>query len=149
MKKGITAIFCATFFVVGITTAQADGVRENAKLKMRYLSNRQSVISQNIANVNTPGYKARELEPMGQSKKSNSGQITLQTTSPMHISVAGNNSSFKTIKDKDTYEIKPDGNTVSVEEQMVKMSANSLEYNETVGILKKLNNITLLAVGDK
>jgi flagellar basal-body rod protein FlgB len=71
--------------------------------------------------------------------------VRLMTTSPMHIS--GNNyaSAFKTVKQKDAYETAPNGNNVSIEEQMVKMSQNNTDHQEVTGLLKKLNSISAFA----
>lgn len=39
------------------------GIMSLMKDKLAYLGQRQAVLAQNVANANTPGYKAKELAP--------------------------------------------------------------------------------------
>ncbi len=145
MKK----IAVMTFIIGSIFSAQSfagDDVFEDLSNKMRYSNNRQSVISSNLANANTPGYKAQDLSPMD---SGGTRMITMATTSPKHISGIGKSSSFRKIQEKKPYEIKPDGNTVSVEQQTVKMSENDLEYRAAAGMLKQMNGLLLTAVTNR
>jgi len=99
---------------------------------------RHKVLSQNIANLNTPGYKADEVEIptkydvlIGDKKKIK--RVSLAVTSEKHI--AGQNrpgSKFESHKLKDPYEIKPNGNNVSLAQQMTKLSQNQQDYNAAV-----------------
>ena len=60
--------------------------------RMRYLTQRQTVISRNIANADTPGYKAREVMPFTFNDALQ--QVGMTVTDPKHIvpaSMAGAN----------------------------------------------------------
>jgi flagellar basal-body rod protein FlgB len=122
----------------------AEDVMQDLRNKMRYLNNRQSVISQNIANANTPGFKAMDVEPSGFGK---GNTLQLANTSPMHISSSGARGNFKKVKDRDTYETAPNGNNVSIEEQMIKMSDTDKEYETTTNILRQMGGLVRTAVG--
>ncbi len=127
--------------------ANADELTSALNMKMKYLSQNQSVISKNLANAHTPAYKALELKEPEYSKD-NSHHIALKTTSPMHISTAGSlGVNFKTTKQKDTYETAPNGNNVSIEEQMLKMSKNNTQHQEVTALAKKFNNLIAVAAG--
>jgi flagellar basal-body rod protein FlgB len=99
---------------------------------------RHKVLSQNIANINTPGYKADEVEIptkydvlIGEKKKIK--RVSLAITSEKHI--LGHNKpagKFESHKLKDPYEIKPNGNNVSLAQQMTKLSQNQQDYNAAV-----------------
>ena len=116
--------------------------------KLKYLHQRQSVISHNIANADTPGYKARDLEEFKLNKSSGSNMgIKLHATAPGHIGGATSVSHFKTIKQEDSYDTSLDGNNVSLEEQMVKMAENDMEYNKVVGIMRQYNGLIRSAIG--
>jgi flagellar basal-body rod protein FlgB len=54
---------------------------------------------------------------------------------------------FKTTKQKDTYETAPNGNNVSIEEQMLKMSKNNTQHQEVTALAKKFNNLIAVAAG--
>jgi flagellar basal-body rod protein FlgB len=115
--------------------------------RMRYLQQRQNLISQNIANVSTPGFRAQDLLPFrfpSALVASLVGDIDaplhLATTSPLHLQPAEPSGA---VQQASSSTEKPDGNTVSLEEQMVKLSDNSsafdlasTAYSQTIGILK-------------
>ncbi|MCE3232033.1 MAG: flgB [Rickettsiaceae bacterium] len=122
-----------------------DDVFSSLQTKMRYLNSRQSVISQNIANANTPGYKSNDLKPLKFGKSTN--QLQLATTTPGHIGGAGSAMGFKAIKQRDSYETTPTGNNVVLEEQMVKMSETDRDYETTTNVLKQMNGLLRTAIG--
>ena len=128
--------------------ANADALTDALSLKMKYLSANQSTISKNLANSNTPGYKAMELK---EPKYGHGKGLTLATTSPMHLGGAGSGggANFKTVKQKDTYETAPNGNNVSIEDQMVKMNANNMEHQAATNLVKKINGLANLATGER
>lgn len=145
--SSIVHILVLAAFIVMCTVrlSLADGLPSALKNRMGFLSQNQAVISKNIANANTPKYKAMELKeppvrPAG---------IALATTSPMHISGGSGRGNFKQVQQKDTYETAPDGNNVSIEEQMVKMSKNSQEYQATTNMLRKVHSLINLSTGEK
>jgi flagellar basal-body rod protein FlgB len=115
--------------------------------RLQYLAERQNVIARNIANADTPGYVGQDLAPFdatlaGGSTSGTGSPLQLTRTSADHLgsstaaaanlagSVAG-------------YGEKPDGNRVSIEEQMVKSADNSntfalvsAAYAKSIAILK-------------
>lgn len=98
---------------------------------------RNKVLSQNVANINTPGYKADEVSmPEKYEDLSDGGKstrIAMKVTSYKHIS--GTNapqSKLSSHKLKDPDEIKKNGNNVSMRQQMAKISQNKNDYNAAV-----------------
>lgn len=97
-------------------------------------SERSRVIAHNIANVNTPGYKASHVvfEEKLNSVLSNES-ISLKTTHKNHI---GNDNTIstitpKTVKDNSTT-MRTDGNNVDIDKEMSDMAANSILYNTLI-----------------
>lgn len=131
--------------------------------KMDYLTQRQGVIAQNIAQANTPGYKPKDLvsfdEVLKQTSAGQSGSSSslssgfhLAVTDPRHISGAGGSlgstpGSFKTQKIKDVYEIKPNGNAVVLEQQMSALSETTTQYQMMTGLYKKTLSLIKTALG--
>ena len=140
--------FIATFIAAMLPcfALGADDLSAAIKRKMDYLSQSQSVISKNLANANTPGYKAMELQ--SPNRKSGGGS-SLRTTSPMHIGGMKNSGSFKLTRQKNAYETAPNGNNVSIEEQMVKMSENSMQYQASANLLRKMHRLVTVATGER
>lgn len=149
MRGFIKACPIAAFaiFLCANSLARADDLTEALKLKMKYLSQSQAVISKNLANSNTPNYKSMEVQEPRYS--SNGKSLAMVTTSPTHIGSASHNGKFKITKQKDTYETAPNGNNVSIEEQMVKMSSNSSEHQAATNLMHKVNGLYGLALGEK
>jgi flagellar basal-body rod protein FlgB len=117
--------------------------------RMLYLEQRQTVIARNIANADTPDYKAKDLAPFspGTTASASSTQasaLTLVETNPAHLQMPPDpNADQQQVPGGAAYGEKPNGNTVSVEEQMVKQAdvANqfalaSAAYAKSVSILK-------------
>jgi len=108
--------------------------------QMRYLTQRQTVLAQNVANIDTPGYKSKDLKKLDFSDlASSSGQrLAMTTTSPKHLESpgAGKDSTF-TVNEVKTSEISPMGNTVNVEDEMHKVSDTNTQFQEATNLMKK------------
>lgn len=124
------------------------GIMTLMKDKLSYLGQRQAVLAQNVANANTPGYKAKELAPFtsfAQEMQAASG--TMQVTSDKHIvpaSMAGVNAATKKMR---SYEVTPTGNSVDLEQQMTEVSATTVEFQADTSILHKFMSMMKMAIG--
>ncbi len=116
------------------------------KERLNWVGQRQQVISQNIANADTPKYRARDIKEFDfQSslrahapKNANGGGMTMRVTHPMHLSGGGESSaSAASSAVRKPYETAPDGNSVILEEQMVKMNEAAVQHSTMVGLYRK------------
>ena len=128
-----------------------------AGARMDYLAERQSVIARNIANADTPGYTARDLTPFsfanvmarqGGTAASTGPGLEMARTSTAHLTATPAASAAVTAagvpaKPSGNYGEKPDGNRVSIEEQMIKAADNtsafalvSAAYAKSISIMK-------------
>jgi flagellar basal-body rod protein FlgB len=119
--------------------------------KMNYLVQRQAVLSQNIANADTAGYRPNDLKKVDFSTMLNGldgGSSTLEpvTTNAMDISPAMEALKGKSAAQKTSYEIAPSGNGVSLEEQMVKQAQNGMDYGLMTTIYQKNVNMLRTAI---
>ncbi|HEU5046577.1 MAG TPA: flagellar basal body rod protein FlgB [Rickettsiales bacterium] len=120
------------------------------QVKMHYDAERQKVLAQNIASKGIPGYKAQDLVPLDFSNvlKSQTSKVNLATTSAMHL--AGGTSytpKFLTVTESNPFDMTSTGNTVVTEEQMMKVAQNSLDYQMSTNLYKKINNLFKEALG--
>jgi flagellar basal-body rod protein FlgB len=114
--------------------------------KMGYLNQRQSVLAENVANADTPGYKARDLAPFTFSDALKQTNVTMAATDPRHIipaSMAGVNA--KSVKSK-TGETELNGNSVDVEQSMMEVSKNAVEYKEVASIYHAIGSLFKIAI---
>ena len=129
------------------TPAILTGIRE----RMQNLSERQRVVSQNIANSETPGYKAREVSsPSFAYLVGGSGVVEkpkVELTQRMRglgaIQRAGSNLVF----DKDITETKPDGNNVTLEDQLLKMGEVQADFTAMTSLYRKQISLLKTAIG--
>jgi len=107
--------------------------------KMNYLTQRQKVLSQNIANADTPNYRAKDLKPFHFEKlqKDVSSSIQVATTSASHIIPASSRDLFDVNRRAESYEVTPDGNKVVIEEQLMKLNAVNGEHKLATSLHKK------------
>lgn len=123
------------------------------KQRMSWLSARQNVLSQNVANVDTPGYAARDLKPVD-FEKILQGATTpaefqggLRLTDTRHISVTPADGSDFTDVDAPDVEASPNGNTVSLEQEMIRVSDTQAEYQAASNLYAKAIDMVKTAIG--
>ncbi|MEK7800918.1 MAG: flagellar basal body rod protein FlgB [Pseudomonadota bacterium] len=112
--------------------------------KMRYLSQREKIISQNVANADTANYNAQDLAKVDFSKmlanvsghKMNVSNVSMATTNSNHLMPDGTPQNPKVIDNKKPYEVNPSGNGVDLEEQMLKSNDVQLNYSLMVNLYK-------------
>lgn len=119
--------------------------------KMNYLSTRQGVIAQNIANSDTPDYRARDLTKVDfgavLQDVTGSKKIRMERTSSDHMMPGGNMADAKNRKSRMTYEVAPAGNAVIIEEQMIKASKTTMDYNLITNLMRKNVSMIQTALG--
>jgi flagellar basal-body rod protein FlgB len=93
---------------------------------MNYRLFRQGIISSNIANIDTPGYKAREAT----FEEELNSRLQMKTTTGDHIpsSSRGDQLGFK-VADDPYSRIGNDSNTVDLDREMMKLSQNQIIYD--------------------
>jgi flagellar basal-body rod protein FlgB len=114
--------------------------------KMSYLNQKQAVLAENVANVDTPNYKELQIKPFSFGEAMRQADVGMTTTDPHHIipaSMAGVNA--HTYKAKDS-EILPSGNSVDIEDQMMEISKTSADYQTVASIYHKMTGLFKIAI---
>jgi flagellar basal-body rod protein FlgB len=117
------------------------------KGRLTWLDERQRVIAQNVANADTPGYVGRDLNTPTDFAAAlrQGGGMQMVRTSAMHIAPARSNvEHFQTAEAPDS-ETTLDGNSVVVEEQMLKMAESRMAYDAAIGFYQKSMQMLRLA----
>lgn len=89
---------------------------------------RQQAVSNNIANVNTPGYKAQRVEFENLLEQAMSGG-GMTRTNDRHFGVNGGDGVQGRIVNREGTSITDDGNNVDIDLEMAELSANNIYYN--------------------
>ncbi len=115
-----------------------------ASEKSQWLSARQVAVADNVANANTPGYRALDVQPF--STYLNASPIALASTNHGHIAPAD------TILDS-LKEVEPEageellsGNTVSLEQQMINLGEVNRDFSMTANIRRAFHQLLLAAL---
>jgi len=103
-----------------------------------WLAQRQSVISQNIANANSPGYKAKDVESFDDAMRK---AIPMAVTNSEHFAPTGDG--VVAARDNGAYqaEVLASGNDVSLEQEFLKSNDVMRSYSMNTQILKTFSNM--------
>lgn len=118
--------------------------------RMSWLHQRQDVLSQNVANADTPGYVARDLKALDFDQALNSATAagrTLTTTNSMHFAISPTQASKYEDHEAPDQESNPNGNAVSLEQEMIKVSDTQAQFAAAANIYAKAMTLMKTAIG--
>ena len=121
------------------------------RTKMQWHQERQRVLSENVSNSDTPNFKPRDLvEPKldaaGATAAGSMGSLAMMRTSTSHIAPLGAEQSFAENR-KAGFETRPAGNAVNLEDEMLKVSANQMDYAAVTSLYSKSLQLLKTAMG--
>jgi flagellar basal-body rod protein FlgB len=120
------------------------------RTRMQWHQERQRLLAENVANSETPNFRPRDLAPLtfeGTETPATSS-LGLQRTEEGHIASADNGSSlFKSARF--TGEVGPSGNAVNLEDEMIKVAANQMDYQAATTLYTKSLGLIKIAIGKK
>ena len=109
----------------------------------RWLSTDQSVISSNVANASTPGYRAKTLQPF--SDVLDKTELQLASTSPNHLAADPAQADTAAVADQDPWETTESGNSVSLEQELIKAGDVNRAYSLNTGIVRSFHAMLMSA----
>lgn len=119
--------------------------------KLNWLSQKQTVLSNNVANADTPGYRPQKIEEfdfaraLQSASRGNAGEA--RRTSERHLSSIGGGEELARQRDQRTvYETAPDGNSVIIEEQMMEASKTAMEYQTMINLYRKQLDMVMMSL---
>ena len=122
------------------------------KGRLAWLGHRQEVLAQNIANSDTPRYKARDLKALKFKDlvSNQSSNIRMATTAGFHLTgIPKRAIESKVETERRPMETSPNGNSVVLEEQMAKLSETEISHRLTTELYKKHLNMLKMAIGGR
>ena len=122
------------------------------RTKMQWHQQRQRVLAENISNSDTPNFKPRDLvEPKFDRNGASGGpmgSLAMMRTSTSHIAPPGGASGFAQ-NAKAGYETRPAGNAVNLEDEMLKVSANQMDYAAATSLYSRSLGLLKTAIGKR
>ena len=124
------------------------GILRMAQDLAAHASSRQSIIAQNIANADTPRYKARDVSSFADSYAEHSSAKTNHRPARAgHIALDPLPREFRVFVSTAFGAESPNGNTVSIEDQMVRSAEVRHQHDLALGIFGKSIDILRAGMG--
>lgn len=115
--------------------------------KMRWHQARQSLLAENVANADTPGFVGRDLKAFSFDDQIKSiASVTMSASAPGQIAIASDSSSGFSI-DSSGYDVTPAGTAVTLEDEMMKVSANDIDYQTVTALYTRSMRLIRTALG--
>jgi len=115
-----------------------------AAKQSQWLAVRQSAIAGNIANANTPGYTANDVEPF--EKVLDRTAVSLRITEAGHLGSAATNAGFTIKPQENDGVIMPSKNSVVLEDQLMKAGEVRRSFELNTAIVKAFHSMMMMAV---
>lgn len=118
--------------------------------KMRWHQTRQGLLAENVANAETPGFRGRDLAQYDFAASAgafSSASVTTSATQPMHFSVSSAEGSAFGAQRMANFEVTPEGNGITLEDEMMKVSTNLMDYQAVTSLYQKSIKILRTAMG--
>jgi flagellar basal-body rod protein FlgB len=104
------------------------------RTRMQWHQERQRVLAENVANADTPNYRARDLVPPDFGHALRTVSFDLTRTAADHFAGSGAAGSQFAEDSHHRYEVRPRGNAVSHEDEMLKLAGNQMDYDAVTSL---------------
>ena len=121
------------------------------RTSMQWHQQRQRLLAENVSNADTPEYQARDLvRPSAESLAAGvKPGLTMVRTSPGHIGLSnGDNTSFA-LDRKASSETRPTGNAVNLDDEMLKVAQNQMDYQAATSLYTRSLGLLKTAIGKR
>ncbi|MBN2583805.1 MAG: flagellar basal body rod protein FlgB [Planctomycetes bacterium] len=140
-----------------------DGVLDSGRVAVarhvaQFAEARNAILADNIANIDTPYYKVRDLsvaefqEMLGRAideTGGSGGPLRLESSANIEVSRQGDSLEFKPVEREDANILFHDGNNRSIEQEMSELAKNALMHRTAIEILRGQYNTLEMAIRGK
>ena len=113
-----------------------------AAQQSRWLAVRQSAVAGNVANVNTPGYVAVDVEPF--EKVLDKTGVTMAATQSGHLTGRSTESGFAIREEERNASLLPSENSVVLENELLKAGDIRRQFELNTAIVKAFHRMLML-----
>ena len=118
------------------------------RTRMQWHQERQKVLAENVANADTPKFRPRDLKLRDFGKQVQQASVRLAATNPAHIAGSDATGSFATDRNN-RYDVRPAGNAVNLEDEMIKVAANQMDYQAATSLYSRSMGLFRTALGKR
>ena len=120
------------------------------RTKMQWHQERQRLLAENVANADTPDFRPRDLAPPTfDPQQSSLAPLGLARTSSAHMTGSTASSSAFQLERRREFEARPSGNQVSLEDEMLKVAANAMDYQAVTTLYARGLGLIKTALGKR
>jgi flagellar basal-body rod protein FlgB len=120
------------------------------RTRMQWHQERQRLLAQNVANADTPNFKPQDLTPLKFERTAAASlPVTLQRTHPGHIATDAGVIGRSQTDRLGTYAARQSGNSVHLEDEMIKVAANQMDYQAATTLYSRSLNLIKTAIGKR
>jgi len=123
------------------------------RTRMHWHQERQQVLADNLANADMPKFKPRDLVPPRFDRLSGAAAadapVSMMQTDSGHLAGLSGNSSAQFQTRRSGYEVRPSGNAVDLEDEMIKVAANQMDYQAATTLYSRSLNLLKTALGKR
>ena len=124
------------------------------RTRLQWSQERQRVLAENVANADTPNFRARDLAPPKfeapvHAAPAEVSRVSLLRTEADHIAGAMTGGSGFQSQSAGNYEVSPTGNAVNLEDEMMKVAANQMDYQAVTALYARSLGLFKTALGKR
>lgn len=109
--------------------------------RMQWSQARQKVLAENVANADMPGFKPKDLQDFATTgaagAPASASGVQLDRTSPLHLAASSGAGEAAATKGATRFETRPSGNSVNLEDEMMKVAENQSQYQLAASLYQK------------
>jgi flagellar basal-body rod protein FlgB len=118
------------------------------RTKMHWHQERERVLAENVANADTPRFKPSDLAaPSFDARTSAVASLAMMRTDPAHLAGSDLAASPFRIEPGHEFEVVPSGNGVNLEDEMMKVASNQMEYQAATALYTRSLGLIKTAIG--
>ena len=116
------------------------------RTRLQWHQERQKVLAENVANADTPNYRPLDLvTPKFQMGTPGPAPVQLARTDPGHLAGFSDAGDFP--NNPNQYQVRPAGNAVNLEDEMMKVAANQMDYQAASSLYSRSLALLKTAIG--
>jgi flagellar basal-body rod protein FlgB len=107
----------------------------------RWLAARQATIAGNVANANTPGYKALDVQPFEMAMEQ--ARLAMAATNPAHMTNGDGSAPAPGVRKEEPWDVTHTGNSISLEQELIKAGDVNRAYRLNTSVAKAFHRMIL------
>ena len=119
------------------------------RTRMQWHQERQQLLAENVSHANTPQFKPRDLAPPELNRGQQPAAVTMARTSPSHMAGVGAGAAQFQHDRRGDFEVRPAGNAVNLEDEMLKVAANQMDYQAATALYARGLGLIKTALGKR